>query len=325
MRDLTPERPASLCFDPTLAEAPRLRLRSSANPDGTPVLVPGRLIACPRWIQPTYDALAEGAEHGRDLAILRGNRITAVVRSQQGSDPTRRRLQHRRHDDHLATLALARALILAKTAGQVAVLRRHARQRPDPHLAERADACAKDRHGLAGFTTLEALRGREGIIARSYFGGWPRLLGLPSFQRIPRRALNPINHLLDLAYSRLCQAVTLHLLDQGLDLALGTLHSPDDRRPTLALDLMEPLRPPIADRFVIACHQDALNGGWLQEEQGRWHLTSTGRQRFRDRWERWMHGGSRRDGQLHLVADCLHIYGRWLDNSDDLSFPTYAG
>jgi CRISPR-associated protein Cas1 len=258
MRDLTPATAGALCFDPNLAQRPRLRLRSRHDSEG-PVVEAGRLLACPRWIQPTFDALAECAEHGCDVAMLRGNRIAALVRGQgRVPDLALRRAQFRRHGDTAACRDLARSLVDAKLREQQRVMRRLA-ERPGLHdLGERADRIARERVGLGRFD-LDGLRGREGLAARSYFGGWPQALGLPDFQRIPRRAANPINLLLDICYSRLCLAVTLALLDYGCDLGLGTLHVDDDRRPTLALDLMEPLRPIIADRFVLGAYRDALD------------------------------------------------------------------
>lgn len=325
MRDLTPDQAGALCFDPTLYQAPRLHLRRAAEQEGQVIAVDGLLVV-PRWIHPTYDALAECAEHGHDVACLRGARIAALIRSHQRPERTGpRRQQFRRHDDSQACLDLARSLILAKTAGQVAVLRQAARRREDTDLGERADRCSHHRHGLAKAPTLDHLRGREGIIARSYFGGWPRLLDLPSFQRIPRRALNPINHLLDLCYSRLCLQVTLALLDADLDVALGALHAPDGHRPTLALDLMEPLRPLIADRFVLANYRRALDQQWFLQDGSRWTLTSAGRRGLRERWIGWMHGSAHRPGQISAVQATIATYQAWLQFQDTLPWPSWAG
>jgi CRISPR-associated endonuclease Cas1 len=311
MRDLTPLGAGALCFDPMLEGAPRLRLRSRSEPEG-PVISPTSLVACPRWIQPTFDALAECAEHACDVAILRGSRIAALVRSQRhGPTTALRRLQFRRHADEGACPAFAVSLVDAKLRGQQAVMRRLALRSRHEALGERADRIERERQGLGSFA-LDALRGREGIAARTYFGGWPSALDLPGFQRIPRRAQNPINHLLDIAYSRLCLAVTLGLLERGLDLGLGVLHVDDDRRPTLALDLMEPLRPLIADRFVLAVYRDALAASWMQEHNGRWQMTPEGRRRFQARWTTWLHGGPRRRGQLFQVDHLIAQYRAWL-------------
>ena len=323
MLDLTPELPASLCFDPTIINKLRLRLVRPSSADGIIVGAEG-IIICPKWIQPTYDALAECAEHGNDIVCLRGNRISGIVHSQHRQTGTQlRRQQFRRHANEADCMVMAKSLVIAKTSGQLALLRRAARQRQDPVLDQRADRLTRDRLTIPGAKTLDALRGCEGIIARMYFSAWPHLLKLPSFQRIPRRALNPINHLLDLCYSRLCLAVTLTLLDNGFDLALGTLHSEDQRRPTLALDLMEPLRPRIVDRFVMNVYQDALNGSWFVQEGNRWNLTTLGRSRWRHRWNTWFYGGSRRSGQHLAVKEAVSVYRAWVeDSASSLRWPS---
>lgn len=326
MRDLTPQRPGALCYDPHLPGPVRLRMRRADEVDGEEITVDGSIIACPRWVQPTFDAMAECAESGVDLAYLRGNRVAALVRTQNRQTGVGlRRRQFARHRDPEASLNLARSLIEIKTANQLALLRRAARRRNDSRLGEHADAVARYRPAIARALDLEALRGHEGIIARRYFAAWPRWLALPGFQRIPRRAANPINLLLDICYSRLCLHVTLALLDAGLDLGVGTLHRDDDRRPTLALDLMEPLRPLISDRFVLDAYEDAMRAPWFVEGQGRWVVTTEGRRRFNGRWTSWLHGSQRRSGHLKDIQSVMSCYGGWISGASDLNWPRIDG
>jgi len=327
MRDLTNESPGALCFNPALTTTPQLEIRrkkTTENADDRQSISSfSGLVICPRWIQPTFDAVAECVEHEHDIACLRGNKIGALIRSTLSHQRTAsKREQFRRHNDDAACFALAKQLVWAKTAGQYAIMRRYAQRRNDPALTERAERIKRDRLTINRAKNLNELRGSEGIIARTYFGGWPRLLSLPDFQRVPRRALNPINHLLDLCYSRLCLQVTTHVLDAQLDLGLGTLHSDDDRRPTLALDLMEPLRPLIADRFVINVYRDALDGEWFTQTQQRWHLTPTGRARWRQRWQTWYYGGKKRLGQNRQTAHVISTYQDWIANQSPLNWLT---
>jgi CRISP-associated protein Cas1 len=51
----------------------------------------------------------------------------------------------------------------------------------------------------------------------------------------------------------------------GLDPAIGLLHADADRRPSLALDLMEEFRPQVVDQVVLA----AVNRGALAPAHGR--------------------------------------------------------
>lgn len=322
--DVSYLKAGALCYDPDASQSPRLRWRSQTNQDGVAVRPANCLLACPRWVHPTFDALAECAEHGVDVAVLRGNRIAALVRSAYRPPAVAtRRKQYSRHEDAAAVWALARALVDAKARSQRNMLRKAAFRRNDSRLHEYADRLHAEWHALPLSGTLDSLRGWEGRIARSYFAAWPHWLGRHHFQRIPRRAHDPINLLLDICYSRLCQAITLHLLDAGFDIALGALHAEDPYRPTLALDLMEPLRPLAVDRFVLTNAHRALHQHWCVERGGRWHVTPTGQRQLRDRWITWWYGTSRRMGMLSSVKRVILYYTAWVDGgASELTLPT---
>src|SRR5260370_14987380 len=66
-----------------------------------------------------------------------------------------------------------------------------------------------------------------------------------------RTSRDPVNALLSLAYSVLVKDLTIACYAVGLDPYLGFYHQPRFGRPALALDLMEPFRPLIADSAVL--------------------------------------------------------------------------
>ncbi len=66
--------------------------------------------------------------------------------------------------------------------------------------------------------------------------------------------------LLSFGYALLTKECTVALLAEGLDPWWGFYHRPRHGRPALALDLMEPLRPLIADSAVVS----AVNTGMLK-------------------------------------------------------------
>jgi CRISP-associated protein Cas1 len=68
-------------------------------------------------------------------------------------------------------------------------------------------------------------------------------------RRPPR---DPVNALLSLAYSLLTKDLTLACYAVGFDPYMGFYHQPRYGRPALALDLMEPFRPLIADSAVLS-------------------------------------------------------------------------
>ena len=68
-------------------------------------------------------------------------------------------------------------------------------------------------------------------------------------RRPPR---DPVNALLSLGYSLLAKDLTVACYAVGFDPMIGFYHQPRHGRPALALDLMEPLRPLIADSAVLS-------------------------------------------------------------------------
>lgn len=118
--------------------------------------------------------------------------------------------------------------------------------------------------------SLESLLGYEGTAARIYFQQFASMIkakeaesGLDSFDfqsRNRRPPKDPVNALLSYAYSLLVKDWTITLLTVGLDPYLGFYHQPRYGRPALALDMMEPFRPLIADSTVLT----AINTGVIQ-------------------------------------------------------------
>jgi CRISPR-associated protein Cas1 len=62
---------------------------------------------------------------------------------------------------------------------------------------------------------------------------------------------DPVNALLSFGYGMLRKDVTAGVHLVGLDLFLGFFHAIEDRRPSLALDIMEEFRPIIVDPMVL--------------------------------------------------------------------------
>lgn len=66
--------------------------------------------------------------------------------------------------------------------------------------------------------------------------------------------------MLSFAYAPLAKEVTVALLSEGLDPWWGLYHQPRHGRPSLALDLMKPLWPTVADSVVVT----AINTGMVR-------------------------------------------------------------
>ena len=106
-------------------------------------------------------------------------------------------------------------------------------------------------------SNLEELRGYEGKAQVTYFQIFDKLI-LNQKQdfyfhgRNKRPPLDRVNSLLSFAYTLLANDVASALETVGLDSYVGFMHQDRPGRISLALDLMEEFRAPIADRFVLS-------------------------------------------------------------------------
>lgn len=205
-----------------------------------------------------------------------------------------RTAQYRASFDDKICLAIARNLVRAKIQNCRTLLRRNWRQDDKPDdLLDQLKALA-DKTQRAG--DLQQLLGFEGSAAALYFGAFDQLIKKPddsrqmSFDfttRNRRPPTDPVNALLSFAYSLLVRTWTVNLTAVGLDAYRGFYHQPRYGRPALALDIMEPFRPIIADSVVL----QAINNGEVRPSDfisaaGSVALNDAGRKRFIAAFER---------------------------------------
>ncbi len=103
---------------------------------------------------------------------------------------------------------------------------------------------------------LDELRGVEGKAAEQYFSVFNDMIlnqkeDFEFTTRTRRPPLDNINAILSFAYTVLAGDCANALSSVGLDPYVGFMHSDRPGRTSLALDLMEELRPVLADRFVL--------------------------------------------------------------------------
>ena len=94
--------------------------------------------------------------------------------------------------------------------------------------------------------------------------------------------------MLSFAYTLLARECAAALQSVGLDPYVGFLHRPRPGRTSLALDLMEELRPVCADRFVLSCvNQKIITDRHCQrQDSGAVWLTDEGRRAFLSAWQK---------------------------------------
>jgi CRISPR-associated endonuclease Cas1/CRISPR-associated protein Cas4 len=207
-----------------------------------------------------------------------------------------RTAQYRASFDPAFCLRLARGIVASKLRNSRTLLRRNTRAEDPPEAAlgglRRAARAAGEAKSLA------ELLGVEGNGGAIYFGHFASLLtGAKDgealrfeFENRNRRpATDPVNAMLSFAYAMLVRELTATLSAVGFDVYRGFYHQPRYGRPALALDIMEPFRPILADSTVIT----AVNNGEIKPGDFVWAgracaLSPSGRKKLIAAFERRM-------------------------------------
>jgi CRISPR-associated protein Cas1 len=200
--------------------------------------------------------------HGVQTAWLTpaGNRCRGrVTRADPPTTLTRVR-QHQAFAHPEARLAWARLVVAGKIDALARAARHHQRHgcaTAGPVLAQLQDAGAR----VPAATTLDDLRGLEGSASLAWFRLLGQLLEPPwRFDgRTRRPPTDPVNALLSLGYTWLLTRAVARAEADGYEIYLGGLHDYRAGRPSLACDLMEPLRVTAVDRWVLTvCNRREL-------------------------------------------------------------------
>lgn len=160
-------------------------------------------------------------------------------------------------------LQVAQDLVKAKIKNGRALYEAFRKNYPDPAIKKAAADLKSCLEKVDVATTQNELMGVEGWAARIYWGAFGSLIRDESIAwegRNRRPPKDPVNAALSYGYAILLNRIITLIEASGLDAWIGFLHETSGRRPSLALDLMEPFRPAIVDRLVLRL----LNLGKLQ-------------------------------------------------------------
>ena len=215
----------------------------------------------------TTPALHELMRRGIPVCwMTTGGWFTGATAGFGHGDGALRAAQHAAAADPARRLAFARSLVTAKIRNARTLLRRNGRGREAKSAVSQLSGLVEnaDRAG-----TLDKLRGFEGAAAAAYFRTLPAMLRRRASWAADRYAgrnrrppRDPVNAALSFAYAIQTRSWSVALTAAGLDLFTGFLHGFRHGRPSLALDLMEPARPRIAESAVLR----VLNSGMLKAD-----------------------------------------------------------
>lgn len=225
----------------------------------------------------------------------RGKFLARVVGESNGN-VLLRRMQYRIADDPAQSCRIARVMIFGKLYNARWSIERtrrdHGLRVDDKRLYEVSVQLKSLLPQIITETSLESLRGLEGIGAAAYFGIFNQLIlgnkDIFAFRTRSRRPpLDPVNAMLSFAYSLLSHDCASALESVGLDSYVGFLHRDRPGRSSLALDLIEELRPCIADRFVLTCINNRIFKAtdFIHQGSGGVYFQDNARRVFLQRWQ----------------------------------------
>lgn len=223
----------------TLAEIPCLHLDA--------VMIYGN-------VQFTTQALVEMLDHGIEMAIFTlSGRLRGQLTPPKAKNVPLRMRQYELAQSQAFCLEVSREIVRAKIASSVAHLRRFRANHPEAIEGAAVEELARLGQRALASASLEELRGVEGTASRRYFallaGMVPPELGFAGRNRRPPR--DPVNALLSFGYVLVGNELQALLDGIGFDPYLGFYHQLDYGRPSLALDLLEEMRPSLVDRLTV--------------------------------------------------------------------------
>jgi CRISPR-associated protein Cas1 len=139
--------------------------------------------------------------------------------------------------------------------------------------------------------SIDEIRGYEGATTARYFSAWARFLpeAFPFERRSTRPPKNAVNSCISFGATLIYNEMVACLHTQGLDPSLGCLHTPENGRWSLALDLIEPFRPVLVEALALDLFSHKILGAeHFEARDGGVYLNLAGRRKFFLQYERRM-------------------------------------
>lgn len=238
------------------------------------------------------------AERGVGLCFLtRHGRFLSRISGPVQGNVLLRTTQYRTADNPALGLSIAKAFLTGKIYNARWLLehfcRDHSMRIDTEAMRSSIDQMRLALGMISQAVSCDMLMGVEGSAAKAYFAAFPQMIlrspvDFPFDGRNRRPPLDPVNALLSFTYTLLGNEIAGALESVGLDPAVGFLHSLRPGRKSLALDMLEELRAPLADRFVLSL----INLGTItrkdfdQKENGAFFLKDDARRTFLAAWQK---------------------------------------
>jgi CRISPR-associated protein Cas1 len=237
-------------------------------------------IVCFNYLGASPALMGACADRNVGLCFLAPNgRFQARISGKVKGNVLLRKKQYHVSEKNEESQPIAASFLLGKIANCRKVIERalhdHAMLVDTQALSQASKALKESLAAISASKTINDLMGYEGSAAKIYFGVFDQLIlqqrdDFPFKERSRRPPLDNMNSLLSFLYTLLVNEATSALEGVGMDPYVGFLHQDRPGRPSLALDLMEELRPVLADRLALSLvnRKQVTGKGFTQKESG---------------------------------------------------------
>lgn len=255
-------------------------------------------IVCFNYLGVSPALMGACVERNIGLCFLKpSGRFLARVSGKVKGNLLLRKRQYTLAQNEADGVAIARSMVLGKIGNSRRVLERalrdHALLVDVPEVRAASDFLKATLYAVQAEPSIESLRGLEGNAASRYFGVFGQLVlqqreEFAFTTRSRRPPQDKMNALLSFFYTLLTNEVVSALETVGLDPYAGFLHTDRPGRPSLALDLMEELRPVFADRLALSLvNRRQISGkGFVQKESGGVLMDDETRKEVLNAWQK---------------------------------------
>lgn len=207
-----------------------------------------------------------------------------------------RKNQYRIAEKETQTLEIAKNFIIGKVYNERSVINRAIRDYPErlnmKRLKKVSVQLKETLEQIQNAENIDTIRGLEGEAAARYFSVFDELIlqqkeAFLFNVRNRRPPLDRVNAMLSYTYSLLTSMCVSALESVGLDPYAGFMHTDRPGRCSLALDIMEELRAPFAERFVLTCINKKIicAGNFEEKENGAVLLNEAGKKQLFTAWQ----------------------------------------
>lgn len=208
-----------------------------------------------------------------------------------------RRTQYRYADSKEKSIDISKNFIIGKIVNSKSVINRsirdHSKLVDIDKMSYALEKMSVSLENIKVAKDSDELRGIEGEAARTYFSVFNNLILQQKeefyfTERSRRPPVDNLNAMLSYAYTLLTHEMESALETVGLDPYVGFLHTDRPGRVSLALDMIEELRPYMAERFVISLinRKQISPKGFITKESGGIVMDKETKNTFLTAWQK---------------------------------------